>query len=280
VTLVAVDDVETSTQVVETGDDETTEEYHVEPDLLTPEGSAYVDGDTIVAATEDARDEVVDALDGATPASLGVDRADTTTLVTDLSVDEVDGAYHVTVEPTAETALGDDVDTERDVLEYTHTELGDIADEATAYSLIPGRVYVNLDGREPRGSVPEDEYENVRDELEDALQNMEGPNGEPVADKVVTKEDAFRGDHDDIAPDLVVVPNHGFDLKSGFKGHKNPFVEFGARNGMHSFDNATLVVDDEDVRVTDVDLYDIAPTILELMEIDYQRSEFDGTSLV
>jgi predicted AlkP superfamily phosphohydrolase/phosphomutase len=273
-TLVAVDEVES--QAVET-DDNT--EYHVEPALTSLSGSAYVDGDAVVALTEETRDAIVDELEDATPASLGVDRGDTTPLVADLSVTEDGDGYRITVEPTDAVELGDAVDPDRDVLEYTHTELGDIADETTAYSLIPGRVYLNLEGREPRGSVPEDEYENVRSELKSALEEMEGPDGRPVADRVVTKENAFRGDHDDIAPDLVVVPNHGFDLKSGFKGRKDPFVEYGARNGMHSFDNATLVVDDEDVRISDVDLYDIAPTILDLMDVDYERGEFDGSSL-
>jgi len=273
-TLVAVDEVET--QAVETDDDT---EYHVEPALASLSGSAYVDGDAVVALTEETRDAIVDELEDATPASLGVDRGDTTPLVADLSVTEDGDGYRITVEPTDAVELGDAVDPDRDVLEYTHTELGDIADETTAYSLIPGRVYLNLEGREPRGSVPEDEYENVRSELKSALEEMEGPDGRPVADRVVTKENAFRGDHDDIAPDLVVVPNHGFDLKSGFKGRKDPFVEYGARNGMHSFDNATLVVDDEDVRISDVDLYDIAPTILDLMDVDYERGEFDGSSL-
>jgi len=281
-TVVALDSVEIDTRVVEAEDPdvETTEQYHVSADLTRLEGAAYVDGGTVVALTDTAREDVVDSLEDATPASIGVDRADTTPLVESLTVTEAGGAYHIAVSPTAETALGADPGPETDVLEYTHTELGDIADEATAYSLIPGRVYINLEGREPRGSVPEEEYDAVRSELKVALQNMEGPDGNPVASQVVTKEDAFRGDHADIAPDLVVVPNHGFDLKSGFKGNKNPFVDFGARNGMHSFDNATLAIDDEDARIADVDLYDIAPTILDLMEIDYERGEFDGSSLV
>ena len=160
-----------------------------------------------------------------------------------------------------------------------HSELGDIAADATAYSLIPGRFYINLEGREPRGSVPESEYEAVREDLKSRLEALEGPDGTPVCERVVEKEDAFRGDHDDIAPDLVAIPNHGFDLKSGFKGHDDVF-DTGPRNGMHSFDNATLFIDDEDATIEDADLYDIAPTILELMEIEYDRTDFDGASLV
>jgi len=160
-----------------------------------------------------------------------------------------------------------------------HSELGDIAEETTAYSLIPGRFYINLEGREPRGSVPQEEYGEVRDELKAELERLEGPDGNAVADRVVTKEEAFRGDHDDIAPDLVVIPNHGFDLKAGFKGGSDVFG-VGPRNGMHSFDNATLFVDDPNVRIEDADLFDIAPTVLDLMDIEYDRADFDGRSLV
>ncbi|MFD1640764.1 alkaline phosphatase family protein [Halohasta litorea] len=159
-----------------------------------------------------------------------------------------------------------------------HSELGDISDDTRAYSLIPGRFYINLEDREPRGSVPQDEYDEVRAELKAELEALEGPDGRSVCERVVEKEVAFRGDHDDIAPDLVAIPNHGFDLKSGFKGHDEVFG-VGPRNGMHSFDNATLLVDDPDVSIEDADLFDIAPTILDLMEIEYDRTEFDGASL-
>jgi predicted AlkP superfamily phosphohydrolase/phosphomutase len=157
-------------------------------------------------------------------------------------------------------------------------ELGDIADETRAYSLIPGRFYINLEGREPRGSVPEEEYNEVRAELREKLESLTGPDGNPVVDRVETKEDAFRGDHDDIAPDLTVIPNDGFDLKAGFGGDGEVFTK-GPRNGMHTFENATLYVDDPDVRISDADLYDIAPTILSLLDIDYDRSTLDGASL-
>jgi|APHM01.1.fsa_nt_gi Uncharacterized conserved protein len=160
-----------------------------------------------------------------------------------------------------------------------HDELGDIADDATAYSLIPGRFYINLEGREPAGSVPESEYEEVRADLKERLEKLEGPDGNPVCERVVEKEAAFRGDHDDIAADLVAIPNHGFDLKSGFSGHDEVF-DTGPRNGMHSFDNATLLVDEPDASIEDADLYDIAPTILDLLELEYDRTEFDGASLL
>jgi len=160
-----------------------------------------------------------------------------------------------------------------------HDSLEDIASETTAYSLIPGRFYINLEGREPRGSVPEETYDERREELADMLRDLEGPNGESVVERVVPKEAAFDGDHDDIAPDLVAIPEHGFDFKAGFKGKESVFGTT-ARNGMHSFDNTSLFVDDPDVEVENADLFDIAPTILDLMEIDYEDAAFDGRSLV
>ncbi|MFB6267042.1 MAG: alkaline phosphatase family protein [Halodesulfurarchaeum sp.] len=161
-----------------------------------------------------------------------------------------------------------------------HEDLGDISPETRAYSFIPGRFYLNLEGREPAGAVPQEEYEAVREELRAELEALEGPDGDPVLDRVVPKEDAFDGEHDDIAPDLVAIPNEGFDLKAGFKGHDAVFDQ-GPRNGMHTFDRATLVVDDPDVDIPEgTDLYDIAPTILDLMELDYDAAAFDGRSLV
>ncbi|NGM69003.1 nucleotide pyrophosphatase [Natronolimnobius sp. AArcel1] len=158
-------------------------------------------------------------------------------------------------------------------------ELGDIADDTKAYSFIPGRFYINLEGREPRGSVPEDEYDEVRDELKADLLELEGPDGNQVVERVVEKEEAFRGDHDDIAPDLVAIPNKGFDLKSGFKADSDIFTT-GPRNGMHSFDNTSLYIDHADATIGDADLFDITPTILDLLDVDYSRGEFDGASLV
>ena len=161
-----------------------------------------------------------------------------------------------------------------------HDELGDVTDDTRAYSLIPGRLYLNLEGREPRGSVPQDEYEAVRDELKAEIEALEGPDGTPVAKRVVETEEAFGGDHDDIAPDLTVIPNHGFDLKAKFKPHDDGVFSTGPRNGMHSFENATLFVDDPDASVAGSDLLDIAPTLLELMDVEYARADFDGGCLI
>ncbi len=158
-------------------------------------------------------------------------------------------------------------------------ELADIGAETRAYSLIPGRFFLNLEGREPGGSVPKSAYEETRDELKTALAALEGPDGRTVVDRVVSGEVAFDGPHTDIAPDLVAIPNDGFDLKAGFSGEEAVFTD-GPRNGMHTFANATLIADDPSVTIGDADLLDIAPTILELLDVEVDADALDGASLL
>ncbi|WP_123621492.1 alkaline phosphatase family protein [Halorubrum sp. CSM-61] len=159
-----------------------------------------------------------------------------------------------------------------------HDSLTDIDDDTRAYSLIPGRFYLNLEGREPEGVVPESEYEAVREELVDDLESLTGPDGRRVCKRIVKGETVFDGDHDEIAPDLVVIPADGFDLKSGFSGKKAVFTE-GPRNGMHKFENSLLYSTDADLDVDGSNLFDVTPTILDLMDVEHD-DDFDGDSLL
>ena len=161
-----------------------------------------------------------------------------------------------------------------------HTALVDIDGDTRAYSLMPGRFYLNLEGREPNGVVPESAYDTVRAELAATLETWEGPNGEPVVDRVVERETAFRGDHDEIAPDLVALPNPGFDLKAGFRPRDRVFDPDGPRTGMHTFEDAALFIDHPAATVGDADLLDVAPTLLTLLDVEYDRGVFDGATLV
>ncbi len=163
-------------------------------------------------------------------------------------------------------------------LEADAEDLEDISPETEAYSLIPGRFYLNLEGREPEGAVPQAAYDERKRELRADLEGLTGPNGEPVAARVVDGEEVFEGPETEIAPDLVVIPNDGFDLKAGFSDKDAIFAD-GPRNGMHTFANATLI-SSADLDATTADLFDIAPTLLELLDIDTTGATFDGESLL
>ena len=157
-------------------------------------------------------------------------------------------------------------------------ELADISPDTEVYSLIPGRFFINLEDREPAGSVSEDEYDAVRDRLIADLKAMTGPDRSPVCAQIHKGEDVFDGPATDIAPDVVVVPADGFDLKSGFK-QKDAVFSTGPRNGMHKFSNACLFTDDDQISIEDTNLYDLTPTLLDLLEIDIEGAKFDGASL-
>ena len=144
--------------------------------------------------------------------------------------------------------------------------LADIDIDSRAYALVPGRFYVNLEGREPNGRVPADTYEAVRSELATALEGIRDPEGRPVIDRVVDREEAFTGEHTDRAPDLVAIPEGGFDLKAGFDPSA-PVFSSGPRNGMHTFENATLIVDRPVDVPAEPDLLDIAPLLLDFLDL-------------
>jgi predicted AlkP superfamily phosphohydrolase/phosphomutase len=66
-----------------------------------------------------------------------------------------------------------------------------------------GRLFLNVEGREPNGVVEPGRYEQVRDELIAALEAMPGPDGEPLGTKVFRPQDVYP-DVRGVAPDLIV----------------------------------------------------------------------------
>jgi predicted AlkP superfamily phosphohydrolase/phosphomutase len=66
-----------------------------------------------------------------------------------------------------------------------------------------GRLFLNVKGREPDGLVEPSRYDEVRDELAQKLEAMDGPDGERLGTKVFRPQDVYpevRG----VAPDLIV----------------------------------------------------------------------------
>ena len=68
-----------------------------------------------------------------------------------------------------------------------------------------GNIWVNLKGREPKGIVTEEQYENVRDRVIALLKELKDPeDNQPVADKVFKREELFTGPMAHLAPDILV----------------------------------------------------------------------------
>ena len=66
-----------------------------------------------------------------------------------------------------------------------------------------GRLFLNVRGREPQGTIEPDDYETVRAEIAGKLEEMKGPDGTPFGTRVFRPENVYpevRG----VAPDLIV----------------------------------------------------------------------------
>ncbi len=67
-------------------------------------------------------------------------------------------------------------------------------------------VRMNVEGRDPDGTIPQDEYEAVRADLVRELESVTAPDGEPVFQEVAPREAFFEGPYTDRAVDIVTVP--------------------------------------------------------------------------
>lgn len=146
--------------------------------------------------------------------------------------------------------------------------LGDILPTSRAYSLDPGRIFVNLRGREPRGSVePGAEYERVCQQLADELLELRDPDsGQPIVQRVYRRDEIYHGEQAQNAPDLVVSPHVGYALKGAmdkdFLTYKGDVLI-----GEHTHDDALLYVSGHDLVQSVLTMEDVIPAIYALMRV-------------
>jgi predicted AlkP superfamily phosphohydrolase/phosphomutase len=152
--------------------------------------------------------------------------------------------------------------------------LTDMLPTSQAYSLIPGRIYVNLQGRERFGCVAAgSEYEEVRQAVTESLLQLKDPDtGEAIISHVHRREEVYSGACYEQAPDLVAMPHDGYDLKGNFNAAT--LTEKGAMTGTHTFDNAMLYVRGRKLRENGLSVMDVTPAVLDIFGI--QANGMDG----
>ena len=145
--------------------------------------------------------------------------------------------------------------------------LKDMHPDTKAYSLIPGRIFLNVQGREFCGQIkPGEEYEKIREQLIDSLMDMKDPeNEETILAKVLKREEIYHGPYFAKAADLIAVPKDGYDLKGNID--RTALTGRSELVGMHTYDDAFFYLKDKGVEETDFDICALAPTILKLMGI-------------
>lgn len=115
-----------------------------------------------------------------------------------------------------------------------------ISPETRAFALDPGRIYLNLRGRFPRGSVDPKERERVLAELIALFEGLKF-SGRRAVRRIYRKEEIYRGPWLDWAPDLVLLPERGFTFRARLEappkaGGEGPFT------GKHTQEGAFLLV--------------------------------------
>jgi predicted AlkP superfamily phosphohydrolase/phosphomutase len=136
-----------------------------------------------------------------------------------------------------------------------------------AFSLDPGRIYVNLEGREPGGSVSQGEYEGLVDELATHLADLRDPDsGEAMIKDVYRAGQIYQGPARDRAPDLLVMPYDGYDIKGTFESPT--LTGRGKLVGMHKYDDATLFIRGHRITVDHASVRDVLPTACQLMRLE------------
>jgi predicted AlkP superfamily phosphohydrolase/phosphomutase len=76
-----------------------------------------------------------------------------------------------------------------------------------------GQLYLNTTQQHDTGAVSPEDYEAVRDELRTTLQELRDPDtGEQVVQEILDGETVYDGSHLETAPDLVVLPEPGYEF--------------------------------------------------------------------
>lgn len=118
--------------------------------------------------------------------------------------------------------------------------INDYHESTCCYSLTPGRIYLNLKGREPQGAVEEKDYHCVRGIIKNKLQSLVDPNtGECIIEKVLLREEIYCGSYSKMAPDLLVCAKNGYDLKSSCQ--ESEIFRQSEMQGMHTYHDAMII---------------------------------------
>jgi len=142
-----------------------------------------------------------------------------------------------------------------------------ISPQARAFSLDPGRVYIHT-SRYPKGRIAEADRDRAADDLRSVLTEklVDRATGEKLFERIIPRREAFNGPLIDAAPDLVIIPRRGYDLKGALPGEGAHAP--GALVGMHTPDDALLAVIGCRIAASEPNVADIGPSTLHLLGLD------------
>lgn len=132
------------------------------------------------------------------------------------------------------------------------------------------RIFLNIQGREPQGVIPPDEYETFRDRVAEAIQAIPAPNGEPLGTVIFKPQEIYR-EVRNVAPDLIVYLGNLAWRSVGSFGHGDIYTfenDTGPDDANHAVNGIYIYTPPEadlgGKRLPDCQLMDFAPTVLNL----------------
>ncbi|MBI4222671.1 MAG: alkaline phosphatase family protein [Planctomycetes bacterium] len=147
-----------------------------------------------------------------------------------------------------------------------------------------GRIFMNVKGREPRGIIAPQHYEHFRNELIRKLEDLRDENGRNINTKVFKPEDIYT-ECNGIPPDLIVYYGDLSWRSIGSVGNRTIWAgenDIGPDDANHSQYGIFIMRNGRSqygVRREGVTLYDIAPTILNYMDVKVPE-DMEGKALL
>jgi predicted AlkP superfamily phosphohydrolase/phosphomutase len=146
------------------------------------------------------------------------------------------------------------------------------------------RLFMNVEGREPQGTVPKDKYEAVRDEIKAKLEAMCDEEGKPLGTRALKPEDTYHQTNG-IPPDLTVYLGDLDWRSSGSVGVGSVYMyenDTGPDDANHAQEGIFIarMAGDKQIEKRDkYSIYDIAPTLLSFYDLEIP-AEMIGHSLL
>ena len=134
------------------------------------------------------------------------------------------------------------------------------------------RIFLNVAGREPKGVVPAAEYDRCRTELAAQLENMPGPDGTLMNNRVIFPDRCYH-QVNGVAPDLIVYFGDLAWRAVGTVGAGPVFTEIndtGPDDANHDRHGIFLMDDRSGIPSGEkqgLHIMDVAPTILRLLDV-------------
>lgn len=145
------------------------------------------------------------------------------------------------------------------------------------------RIFLNVEGREPQGVIKPENYDREREEIAQRITAIKGPNGESWNTRVFKPEQIYPEIGND-PPDLMVYFDDLYWRAAGTMGHGTfylPENDTGPDDAVHSEDGVFVLYHPQRQLKgkAEATIYDIAPTILDLLNISSSAAMKDKSIL-